>query len=103
MLDVEFSKEELTKDIAYEWAIREFEGRKDLIVHFFLGQNKPDPAFFNIIKEAIIQWVPNTYGVETSYTQELDGHDMVISDVVEWKIKPLMKFVINTIKEKLDG
>ena len=103
MLEVIFRKENLKEGIDYEWATRKTGDRTDLVAHFFLGENGPNIEFFNAMQVGVKKNASHDSIVETSYTEEFDGHDLVISNVEGFKAAAIMSSIAKTIKEELDG
>jgi len=101
MLEVKFEDGMLPSGVRFEWAVRDFGDRSDLIMHFFLGQKKPVPEFFEVLHEALVESVPHNLKLETAYTEELDGHDVVIMDVDRWKSKAMVGFIGRSIAKRL--
>ena len=103
MSEVEFTECQLSDEIKFEWAVRSFGERDDLIIHFFLGQKRAVPEFFSALHAALLAHVPTTHKVETSYTDEFDGHDVVIGGIVAWKAKATVGFIAKHLLSQLSN
>jgi len=94
---VEFKSEELADGTGYEWAKRMDGERTDLIFHFFLKTGQAEPSFCERLKAAAEASVPDDCGGETLYTEELDGHDLIVYNVPGWKMSALRSGIISAI------
>lgn len=93
-------KEEVLKlgenDIKYEWAVRQFGDRHDLVFHFFLGEGQENPKFFRSLTRAVVKIGINS---EVSYTEDFDGHDVVMCNIQPWQADALKSQLIRSIKD----
>lgn len=100
-MELEFKKERLCGRFDYEWAMRELEGGHNIIMHFFLHEKKANPEFFFILKKAVEACVPKNCKVETTYTEEFDGHDLIVSRLEGWKAQSIKDSLIKKISEDI--
>jgi len=102
MNEIKFEKGKLTHGIEYEWAKRSVGERTDLVIHFFLGKKKPDPQFFEYLKNAAMQCIDKNSGVETAYTEEFDGHDIIVFSIEGWKASAIKNSLVSCIESQMD-
>ena len=97
-IELEFNKDELELSgdtIPYEWVVRQFADRYDLIFHFFLHENKENAKFFKTLTEIVIE---SGINAEVSYTEDFDGHDLIMCGIQPWQADALKSQVIKGIK-----
>ena len=102
-LELKFTKGELElqdNTMQYELVVRQFADRHDLIFHFFLGEGKENSKFFKILTQVVMAIGSNA---EVSYTEDFDGHDLVMCGIQPWQAEALKSKVLEGIKDAYEN
>lgn len=98
-IELEFTKEELElpeNTVLFEWVVRQFADRHDLIFHFFLHEGSENDLFFKTLTQVVMKIGNNA---EVSYTEDFDGHDLIMCGIQPWKASALKSQILKGIKD----
>jgi hypothetical protein len=101
-IEAEFTKERIflkeghrlgVKSIPYEWGRHQMGDDNKLVFHFFVGKGRPVQELLN----AFQHFSGNHPNCEWGYTEEMDGHDLILHHVETWKMPAVKRLVIGVI------
>lgn len=105
-IEIEFFKEKEDLPgygpVAYEWACQEVFGVFRLVFHFFLGKGKEDPKFKAALQAAGEAAVTPNVIPETFYTEDFDGHDLLLTGVRPHARTAIKAGVIRNLRLELE-
>jgi hypothetical protein len=99
MLELEFQPDTIEladRTVEYEWTTRQFGERYDLILHFFLKEDNKNTQFFQAMTKSAMD---SKHNIEVSYTEDFDGHDMIVCGIQNWQAQALKNTLVSGIQK----
>jgi len=106
-IELEFTKESAEipgyGTVNFEWSLQDVFEVHRLVFHFFLGGMSEDHGFKAALQEAGESSISDPTIVETFYTEEFDGHDLVLTGVRPYAKTAIKTSVVHNLAKKLGG
>lgn len=102
MQPVHFEQDTLKVDpieIEYEWGTQQMGDVTKLIFHFFMKEQEASSLLLVALEEAGAA-VPNVT-VDVGYTEEVDGHHLIIWPIEAWQKVAIKANVVDSVKKAL--
>lgn len=88
------------RKITFQWAMQQINETRRLIFHFFLGEKRKNPDFFAAMAVAGMEIPGVTF--EVFYTEEFDGHDLIINNINPFTKTAIKNTIVKYLKLSVD-
>lgn len=88
--------------IKYEWALQQIYDNYRLVFHFFLGLKHKDVTFTVALVDVAMTMTNDTSSTyEIFYTQDFDGHDLILNKVNVFAKDAIKNKIVEDLKKAL--